>query len=167
MIRIRNERDSSFQITTRTNAVSYPTTYTMVNYNTLDSQIEYYIDQRLKIDKYIYFGDSPSHGYIGKESTDQWLNIGNGGTGIALYSSNIKLASTSNAGFKVIEVQGSVKPNYVPGEVFDIGDSLGLVPATHYRTFKDAYFSGTLYACLLYTSPSPRDRQKSRMPSSA
>ena len=26
---------------------------------------------------------------------------------------------------------------------------------------------GQLYACLLYTSPSPRDRQKSRMPSSA
>ena len=25
----------------------------------------------------------------------------------------------------------------------------------------------TDYACLLYTSPSPRDRQKSRMPSSA
>ena len=25
----------------------------------------------------------------------------------------------------------------------------------------------TAYACLLYTSPSPRDRQKSRMPSSA
>src|SRR5674476_1099573 len=27
--------------------------------------------------------------------------------------------------------------------------------------------SGTPYICLLYTSPSPRDRQKSRMPSSA
>ena len=26
---------------------------------------------------------------------------------------------------------------------------------------------GQLYFCLLYTSPSPRDRQKSRMPSSA
>ena len=25
----------------------------------------------------------------------------------------------------------------------------------------------TIYVCLLYTSPSPRDRQKSRMPSSA
>ena len=25
----------------------------------------------------------------------------------------------------------------------------------------------TVYPCLLYTSPSPRDRQKSRMPSSA
>ena len=29
-----------------------------------------------------------------------------------------------------------------------------------FKSFKD-------YACLLYTSPSPRDRQKSRMPSSA
>ena len=26
---------------------------------------------------------------------------------------------------------------------------------------------GVFYSCLLYTSPSPRDRQKSRMPSSA
>ena len=26
---------------------------------------------------------------------------------------------------------------------------------------------GNYYPCLLYTSPSPRDRQKSRMPSSA
>ena len=29
------------------------------------------------------------------------------------------------------------------------------------------YGGSLLYACLLYTSPSPRDRQKSRMPSSA
>ena len=27
--------------------------------------------------------------------------------------------------------------------------------------------NGYIYTCLLYTSPSPRDRQKSRMPSSA
>ena len=27
--------------------------------------------------------------------------------------------------------------------------------------------NGRMYPCLLYTSPSPRDRQKSRMPSSA
>ena len=32
-----------------------------------------------------------------------------------------------------------------------------------YRFFSD----NNLYFCLLYTSPSPRDRQKSRMPSSA
>ena len=29
------------------------------------------------------------------------------------------------------------------------------------------YFTGGSAGCLLYTSPSPRDRQKSRMPSSA
>ena len=29
------------------------------------------------------------------------------------------------------------------------------------------YYLAHLYSCLLYTSPSPRDRQKSRMPSSA
>ena len=29
------------------------------------------------------------------------------------------------------------------------------------------YFLGYVKGCLLYTSPSPRDRQKSRMPSSA
>ena len=35
-------------------------------------------------------------------------------------------------------------------------------------TFNQMQFSGKLnYICLLYTSPSPRDRQKSRMPSSA
>ena len=28
-------------------------------------------------------------------------------------------------------------------------------------------YRGKTYTCLLYTSPSPRDRQKSRMPSSA
>ena len=33
------------------------------------------------------------------------------------------------------------------------------------RTLKS--LQGKPYVCLLYTSPSPRDRQKSRMPSSA
>ena len=28
-------------------------------------------------------------------------------------------------------------------------------------------FSGSIFTCLLYTSPSPRDRTRSRMPSSA
>ena len=32
---------------------------------------------------------------------------------------------------------------------------------------KDNISLGQPYVCLLYTSPSPRDRQKSRMPSSA
>ena len=36
------------------------------------------------------------------------------------------------------------------------------------RRFAGVLFSGSMFGtCLLYTSPSPRDRQKSRMPSSA
>ena len=37
----------------------------------------------------------------------------------------------------------------------------GIVGDRHFHDFNDPY------NCLLYTSPSPRDRQKSRMPSSA
>ena len=41
------------------------------------------------------------------------------------------------------------------------GDRVGLLSETRYEwTLLD-------YACLLYTSPSPRDRTRSRMPSSA
>eukprot|EP00828_Plagiopyla_frontata_P040786 TRINITY_DN5626_c0_g1_i5.p2 TRINITY_DN5626_c0_g1~~TRINITY_DN5626_c0_g1_i5.p2 ORF type:complete len:153 (-),score=26.36 TRINITY_DN5626_c0_g1_i5:35-493(-) len=35
------------------------------------------------------------------------------------------------------------------------------------KIFSSAFFFTRNYSCLLYTSPSPRDRQKSRMPSSA
>ena len=35
------------------------------------------------------------------------------------------------------------------------------------RLPKEFYVHGSINGCLLYTSPSPRDRQKSRMPSSA
>ena len=45
-----------------------------------------------------------------------------------------------------------------------------LVPSTRRSTLGDRSFSvaaARAWNCLLYTSPSPRDRQKSRMPSSA
>ena len=57
--------------------------------------------------------------------------------------------------------------------------TLGTMRATEsldkmYSIIKNAYYVGInhietapSYGCLLYTSPSPRDRQKSRMPSSA
>ena len=60
-------------------------------------------------------------------------------------------------------------------QVTDRGDgtySLQFVP-THEGTasahvmLDGAHVRGSPMACLLYTSPSPRDRQKSRMPSSA
>ena len=46
-------------------------------------------------------------------------------------------------------------------------------PTSKNKTFSNHWPTGTVasdamaYVCLLYTSPSPRDRQKSRMPSSA
>ena len=38
---------------------------------------------------------------------------------------------------------------------------------TNFPLIATSGYSGTFNSCLLYTSPSPRDRQKSRMPSSA
>ena len=55
--------------------------------------------------------------------------------------------------------------------LFDLEDY-----ATTYRATRDAYLkaanelklaTGPYKACLLYTSPSPRDKRQSRMPSSA
>ena len=39
--------------------------------------------------------------------------------------------------------------------------------ASHLNTLKKSGLNEDTIVCLLYTSPSPRDRQKSRMPSSA
>ena len=49
------------------------------------------------------------------------------------------------------------------------GQSEMLTPEEHklYIQIKEAERDEQFDACLLYTSPSPRDRQKSRMPSSA
>ena len=35
------------------------------------------------------------------------------------------------------------------------------------RVAVETFLTGTSYGCLLYTSPSPRDKRQSRMPSSA
>ena len=48
-------------------------------------------------------------------------------------------------------------------------DKPGKVHAWHSHSIKETLIvlDGHMTLCLLYTSPSPRDRQKSRMPSSA
>ena len=52
------------------------------------------------------------------------------------------------------------------GRLKDVGKDE--VVGSMYMYFYDPKLKKTLpYYCLLYTSPSPRDRQKSRMPSSA
>ena len=57
-------------------------------------------------------------------------------------------------------------------KVLAISNALRYFPKEWHRELADEFLSeleeyGHIYICLLYTSPSPRDRQKSRMPSSA
>ena len=50
------------------------------------------------------------------------------------------------------------------GKVYDLGSGGGVPALVLIEELKEWEF---VLICLLYTSPSPRDRQKSRMPSSA
>ena len=61
---------------------------------------------------------------------------------------------------KTLKVAGSA--NIARGDFCTMHTNGYLVPAT-----TEAGKPTDFKACLLYTSPSPRDRQKSRMPSSA
>ena len=67
---------------------------------------------------------------------------------------------------------GSTVENYItsPAVLFHTYDEADITSATidfDGTTYKQVMPSITSDSCLLYTSPSPRDRQKSRMPSSA
>ena len=50
---------------------------------------------------------------------------------------------------------------YAIGQNTDIADLISM------KTFANGEFCPRFISCLLYTSPSPRDRTRSRMPSSA
>jgi len=60
----------------------------------------------------------------------------------------------------VVDLMAAVNLDFAPYDIqFFLEDSDGQV--------WDYSFNDGLYSCLLYTSPSPRDRTRSRMPSSA
>ena len=48
-----------------------------------------------------------------------------------------------------------------------LGEEIAAVTGLPWNVSLEEWPEDPLLACLLYTSPSPRDRQKSRMPSSA
>ena len=56
-----------------------------------------------------------------------------------------------------------IEDQYGVGDIIDVECATGKVVEVGFRTTRLRDWEG----CLLYTSPSPRDRQKSRMPSSA
>ena len=67
--------------------------------------------------------------------------------------------------------EGYQEGDIVTGKVSILRDRLDVSVEGETVIFTFQYWNGTGYVtnnvCLLYTSPSPRDRQKSRMPSSA
>ena len=67
---------------------------------------------------------------------------------------------------KNIEVKGAKQHNLKNIDVIIPRDKLTVITGLS-GSGKSSLAFDTLYACLLYTSPSPRDRTRSRMPSSA
>ena len=65
---------------------------------------------------------------------------------------------------------------YPPGSRIGLAPPQGMVTSKNFFGYEDAENNAAIivlalppqaYACLLYTSPSPRDTERSRMPSSA
>ena len=97
----------------------------------------------------------------------------------------MKLVLATHNDGKTVEMQHAL--SYLPVEVLTLKHfpQIGDIPETGSTLLENAFIKAeTVYretgipsladdtgleikACLLYTSPSPRDRQKSRMPSSA
>jgi len=63
---------------------------------------------------------------------------------------------------------GGLYADMVQGALRNIEDTFGNVSADDLKAAaEDIWTSDSVYTCLLYTSPSPRDVEESRMPSSA
>ena len=75
------------------------------------------------------------------------------------------VAAMPGGGYLVTEKQGAIKRIWPNGKVNVVTGG----PDAIYTEQQAGLFDVTIASdsCLLYTSPSPRDRQKSRMPSSA
>ena len=65
--------------------------------------------------------------------------------------------------FPAIAIRDQIVKNNPKFNVHFVGSIYGIEK----NTLAQKGYKHTLLPCLLYTSPSPRDRQKSRMPSSA
>ena len=84
---------------------------------------------------------------------------------VSIYSKNPKEASLLLGNAVIIFFIPAYVPLINPGIELDLVGSL--IPCYSFALHTNALIAGNTDCCLLYTSPSPRDRQKSRMPSSA
>ena len=78
----------------------------------------------------------------------------------------IRDRSTTPVTFKVSFSEAIDASTVTAGDFVASNGTVGTVTEDSSTLVTDAV-AGSGYTCLLYTSPSPRDRQKSRMPSSA
>ena len=91
-----------------------------------------------------------------------WCWKANGGTTSSNTEGSITSTVQANtkAGFSLVKFTGT-------GANGTVGHGLGVAPEIIIFKNYPAISGWKMFTCLLYTSPSPRDRQKSRMPSSA
>ena len=87
------------------------------------------------------------------------------GAGFAGICAGIKLRAAGISNFLIVDkadgLGGTWHNNTYPGAACDVPSHL------YCFSFEPNPDWSCLYSCLLYTSPSPRDRTRSRMPSSA
>ena len=86
------------------------------------------------------------------------------------YAQNVRYGFTG--GVNLSKPMGDIEPQCQAGLLLGAKGELGIPSVikgfyTEFGLHLSAKGYKMFYACLLYTSPSPRDRQKSRMPSSA
>ena len=118
-----------------------------------------------------YFGQSFSHIYVNENG---FLTFGNSGTDKPWHQVNLSQAPAAHKGggrpLMYLHESGaySSSGNMRP-DSYQIPDVYGKPGTTHADNLDNTIFAlwNDYYTCLLYTSPSPRDRSLSRMPSSA
>ena len=100
---------------------------------------------------------------MGEESNTGTANVSVTGT-----QSTITIGSSSAGSSVLVNATGSQLTSSIGAETIDIGVPItGFELSVSNKTFTQDTLAAFAQACLLYTSPSPRDRTRSRMPSSA
>ena len=102
--------------------------------------------------------------FTGEDALSATIDIGNAASLVG-GTDGLNFDSTSDA----LKLDGLTYTFPLGGATVMVGDNTDVsavyTGACAYSSFTD--YMGNCGTCLLYTSPSPRDRQKSRMPSSA
>ena len=118
---------------------------------------------------FVYTGDSRTH-----QVNDKWELVGPAFTASQTQSGWKIETLASSAGNRIVSSMyaGNVRVAILSKETFtpsvtQSGFAQIKAGITLNSTLGAAFEGSSSQACLLYTSPSPRDRQKSRMPSSA